>query len=184
MPMNQRHVKWYTCGPTVYDSSHVGHARTYLSFDIMRRIMSDYFRYNVLYHINTTDIDDKIILRARQNELMRLLEEDDSVDYDALVLLAKEALMEAKVKSEEKELTIKLAIEEAIAKKDSRGKTEQEGLLEQHIFKRKRLEEDEAKIMITDHSVFNQLASGSSRGPCRMPSCHVTNIPRTSHMQN
>ena len=88
VPMNQRHVKWYTCGPTVYDSSHVGHARTYLSFDIMRRIMSDYFRYNVLYHINTTDIDDKIILRARQNELKRLLEKDTSVNNDALVLLA------------------------------------------------------------------------------------------------
>ena len=101
-------------------------------------------------------IDDKIILRARQNELKRLLEKDTSVDNDALVLLAKEAFT-----------------------------TEKEGLLEQHkIFKRKRLEEDEAKIMITDHSVFNQLASGSSRGPCRMPSCHVTNIPRTSHMQN
>merc|ERR1719291_235514 len=36
--MNSREVRWYTCGPTVYDSSHVGHARTYLSFDIMRRI--------------------------------------------------------------------------------------------------------------------------------------------------
>ncbi len=110
--------------------------------------MSDYFRYNVLYHINTTDIDDKIILRARQNELMRLLEEDESVSYEALVLMAKEALSEAKVKSEEREMTIKLAIEEAIANKDSRGKTEQDGLLEQHIFKSKKLEEDEAKILI------------------------------------
>jgi cysteinyl-tRNA synthetase len=131
----------------------------------MRRIMSDYFRYNVLYHINTTDIDDKIILRARQNELMRLLEEDDSVDYDALVLLAKEALMEAKVKSEEKELTIKLAIEEAIAKKDSRGKTEQEGLLEQHIFKRKRLEEDEAKILIACASINTDSNNNPSSSP-------------------
>lgn len=124
--------------------------------------MSDYFRYNVLYHINTTDIDDKIILRARQNELMRLLEEDTSVNYEALVLLAKEALMEAKVKSEEKEMAIKLAIEEAIVKKDSRGKTEQEGLLEQHIFKRKKLEEDEAKILAACSSE-NEQTNASAR---------------------
>lgn len=121
----------------------------------MRRIMSDYFRYNVLYHINTTDIDDKIIIRARQNELMRLLEEDASVDYEALVLLAQEALLEAKVKSEEKEMAIKLAIQEAIDNTDSRGKTEQEGLLEQHIFKRKKLEEDEAKILVACSSHDN-----------------------------
>ena len=40
-------MTWYTCGPTVYDDSHMGHARTYISFDILRRIMTDYFGYNV-----------------------------------------------------------------------------------------------------------------------------------------
>jgi cysteinyl-tRNA synthetase len=147
VPTNARHVLWYTCGPTVYDSSHVGHARTYLSLDIMRRIMSDYFHYNVLYQINTTDIDDKIILRARQNELLRRLEEDSSVDYAALVILAKEALDEAKAKSDEKRAAIEAALEEATAKGGSRGRTEQEGLLEQHAFKRKNLDQDEANIM-------------------------------------
>jgi hypothetical protein len=39
-----RRVLWYTCGPTVYDSCHMGHARAYLTFDILRRIMEDYFR--------------------------------------------------------------------------------------------------------------------------------------------
>ena len=35
-------LSWYQCGPTVYDSAHLGHARTYVSFDILHRIMSDY----------------------------------------------------------------------------------------------------------------------------------------------
>ncbi|KAJ3129374.1 hypothetical protein HK098_001475, partial [Nowakowskiella sp. JEL0407] len=69
VPKNGRQVSWYTCGPTVYDSSHLGHARTYISFDILRRIMVDYFGYDVTYVMNITDIDDKIIISARQQHL-------------------------------------------------------------------------------------------------------------------
>ena len=54
-------VLWYICGPTVYNSAHMGHARSYISFDILRRVLQDYFGYNVLYCMNVTDIDDKII---------------------------------------------------------------------------------------------------------------------------
>lgn len=43
--------------------------RSYITFDILRRILSDYFGYDVLYVLNITDIDDKIIKRARQNYL-------------------------------------------------------------------------------------------------------------------
>ena len=64
-----RKVTWYNCGPTVYDASHMGHARTYLTFDIVRRVIQNYFGYNVFYVMNITDIDDKIIKRARQNYL-------------------------------------------------------------------------------------------------------------------
>jgi len=64
-----QNVKVYVCGPTVYDSAHLGHARAYLTFDIILRIFSDYFGYDVLYVMNITDVDDKIILRARQNYL-------------------------------------------------------------------------------------------------------------------
>ena len=53
----------------MYDASHMGHARTYLTFDIVRRVISDYFGYNIFYVMNITDIDDKIIKRARQNHL-------------------------------------------------------------------------------------------------------------------
>ncbi|XP_059060024.1 cysteine--tRNA ligase, cytoplasmic-like [Achroia grisella] len=66
---NGNHVNWYSCGPTVYDASHMGHARSYISFDILRRVMSNYFGYDILYVMNITDIDDKIIKRARQNYL-------------------------------------------------------------------------------------------------------------------
>ena len=37
VPQRGNRVTWYNCGPTVYDASHMGHARTYLSFDILRR---------------------------------------------------------------------------------------------------------------------------------------------------
>jgi cysteinyl-tRNA synthetase len=69
-PRQGRTVNWYTCGPTVYDVCHMGHARAYLTFDILRRIMEDYFQFDLLYQVNITDVDDKIILRARQNKLM------------------------------------------------------------------------------------------------------------------
>ena len=59
-----RRVLWYMCGPTVYDSSHMGHARTYVSFDILRRIMEGVFGYNVVLCMNITDIEDKIIMRC------------------------------------------------------------------------------------------------------------------------
>ncbi|KAL4078187.1 tRNA synthetases class I (C) catalytic domain-containing protein [Scleroderma yunnanense] len=59
VPRNGRIVKWYNCGPTVYDASHMGHARNYVTQDILRRIMSDYFGYDVHFVMNITDIDDK-----------------------------------------------------------------------------------------------------------------------------
>lgn len=65
-------VSVYVCGPTVYDSAHLGHARAYLTFDIILRILSDYFGYDLFYVMNITDVDDKIILRARQNYLFDL----------------------------------------------------------------------------------------------------------------
>uniref|UniRef100_A0A6B2E990 Cysteine--tRNA ligase, cytoplasmic n=1 Tax=Phlebotomus kandelakii TaxID=1109342 RepID=A0A6B2E990_9DIPT len=70
VPLSGNTVKWYSCGPTVYDASHMGHARSYISFDILRRVLTDYFGYDVLYVMNITDIDDKIIKRARQNHLV------------------------------------------------------------------------------------------------------------------
>uniref|UniRef100_A0A6I8NFM1 Cysteine--tRNA ligase, cytoplasmic n=1 Tax=Ornithorhynchus anatinus TaxID=9258 RepID=A0A6I8NFM1_ORNAN len=69
VPQRGKKVTWYCCGPTVYDASHMGHARSYISFDILRRVLRDYFKYDVFYCMNITDVDDKIIKRARQNHL-------------------------------------------------------------------------------------------------------------------
>jgi cysteinyl-tRNA synthetase len=68
-PIDPACVKWYTCGPTVYDAAHLGHARNYVGFDIVRRVLTDYFGYMLLYVMNITDIDDKIILRTHRNHL-------------------------------------------------------------------------------------------------------------------
>ncbi|KAJ3016415.1 UNVERIFIED_CONTAM: hypothetical protein HDU68_012226 [Siphonaria sp. JEL0065] len=69
IPANGKQVNWYTCGPTVYDKSHLGHARNYITFDIIRRIMEDYFSYDINFVMNITDIDDKIIITARSQYL-------------------------------------------------------------------------------------------------------------------
>lgn len=53
-------VSWYVCGPTVYDDAHLGHARNYVSTDIIRRIMRDYFKFDVRFVMNVTDVDDKV----------------------------------------------------------------------------------------------------------------------------
>ena len=65
-PLHESKVGLYVCGITVYDLSHMGHARTYLSFDLMVRYLS-HKGYDVNYVRNITDIDDKIIQRANEN---------------------------------------------------------------------------------------------------------------------
>ena len=57
-------IKWYMCGITPYAASHLGHARTYIMFDVIRRLLRDYFNYSVTLVMNITDIDDKIINKA------------------------------------------------------------------------------------------------------------------------
>lgn len=65
-PNENNRVKIYICGPTVYDSPHIGHARTYISFDVIRRILMEYFNFDVTLVMNITNIDDKIIKRAAE----------------------------------------------------------------------------------------------------------------------
>ncbi|MFZ5571157.1 MAG: cysteine--tRNA ligase [Thermodesulfobacteriota bacterium] len=65
VPVHPGKVGMYVCGPTVYDSCHIGHARSVVVFDVIAR----YFRsqgYEVTYIRNFTDVDDKIIQRAAQ----------------------------------------------------------------------------------------------------------------------
>ena len=66
IPNNTKTITWYQCGPTVYAESHLGHARTYVGLDIIRRVLRDYFGYNIVLCQNVTDIDDKIIIRSSE----------------------------------------------------------------------------------------------------------------------
>lgn len=65
VPLSDKEVKMYACGVTVYDYCHIGHARSAIVFDVIRRYLI-YKGYRVTYVRNFTDIDDKIINRARQ----------------------------------------------------------------------------------------------------------------------
>lgn len=62
-----RQIRMYVCGPTVYDLSHLGHARSAVAFDVIYRYLKYKFKdYKVIYTRNYTDIDDKIINRANR----------------------------------------------------------------------------------------------------------------------
>ncbi|MEK7529068.1 MAG: class I tRNA ligase family protein, partial [Patescibacteria group bacterium] len=84
-------VGMYVCGPTVYDVGHIGHARSAVSFDIVRR----YLRYKgleVTYVSNYTDVDDKMIKRAKEEgitevELAAKIIPEYEKDYGALGVL-------------------------------------------------------------------------------------------------
>jgi cysteinyl-tRNA synthetase len=62
----QNKVSMYVCGVTVYDYSHIGHARVYVAFDVLYRQLTR-MGYDVTYCRNFTDVDDKIIKRAAEN---------------------------------------------------------------------------------------------------------------------
>lgn len=63
-PLDSDKVTFYTCGVTPYDTSHVGHGRVYVVFDTVYRLL-DFLGYRVAYCRNITDIDDKILNKAR-----------------------------------------------------------------------------------------------------------------------
>ncbi|PAV18442.1 cysteinyl-trna synthetase [Pyrrhoderma noxium] len=94
VPRKGRHVKWYNCGPTVYDASHMGHARNYVTQDILRRIMVDYFGYDVHFVMNITDIDDKIIRRSREAHLLEKYRENTKELSKELITEVEEAWKE------------------------------------------------------------------------------------------
>ena len=65
IPVEKDKVKMYVCGMTVYSDAHIGHARTYFAFDVIRRYF-EYKGYKVTYVQNITDVDDKIINAANK----------------------------------------------------------------------------------------------------------------------
>jgi len=67
-PITENKVGMYVCGLTVYNDMHLGHARTYIAFDVIRRWF-EHLGYEVNFVQNHTDIDDKIINRANEEEI-------------------------------------------------------------------------------------------------------------------
>ena len=68
VPITPGEVKMYACGPTVYNFIHIGNARPLCIFDILRRYL-EYRDYKVTFVQNFTDIDDKIIKRANEENI-------------------------------------------------------------------------------------------------------------------
>ncbi len=92
-PINPPEVKMYMCGPTVYDYFHIGNARSWVSADIVRKYL-EYKGYKVTFAMNITDIDDKIIKRANEeNEDINVVSEKyiDAFHADLEKLGIKEA---------------------------------------------------------------------------------------------
>ncbi|WP_163931232.1 cysteine--tRNA ligase [Paraferrimonas sp. SM1919] len=90
-PIEDNKVGMYVCGITIYDLCHIGHARTYISFDMVARYLR-YLGYDLTYVRNITDIDDKIIKRANERgisskELTEELTVEMHKDFDALNLI-------------------------------------------------------------------------------------------------
>ncbi|MDD5710506.1 MAG: cysteine--tRNA ligase [Candidatus Colwellbacteria bacterium] len=66
-PVNSGSVGLYTCGPTVYDIAHIGNLRTYIFEDLLRRTL-EFLGYRVRHVMNITDVEDKIIKKAKANK--------------------------------------------------------------------------------------------------------------------
>ena len=89
-PIHEGKVGMYVCGVTVYDYTHIGHGRSSVAFDVIRRYF-EYCGYNVTFVKNFTDVDDKIINRANENKelwselALRFIKEHDK-DMDSLYI--------------------------------------------------------------------------------------------------
>jgi cysteinyl-tRNA synthetase len=87
-PINPAHVRLYACGPTVYNYAHIGNARMAVVFDVLARVLKSEYD-NVTYVSNITDVDDKIMLAAREtgtpiDEITRKYEDIYNADMAAL----------------------------------------------------------------------------------------------------
>ena len=87
-PIQPGKVGMYVCGVTIYDLCHIGHGRTFVSFDVVSRYLR-YSGYDLTFVRNITDIDDKIIKRAAENgescdSLTERLIGEMHADFDAL----------------------------------------------------------------------------------------------------
>ncbi len=94
-PVDDDKVIMYVCGLTPYDSAHLGHARTYVAFDVVRRYLTKK-GYKVFHIQNITDVDDKIIKRCKEKKIDPK-ELTEGVHAEALELFGKLNIMKADV---------------------------------------------------------------------------------------
>ena len=95
-------IKWYMCGPTVYNDAHIGHARNYIVNDTIRRILISY-GYNIQLVMNITDVDDKIINKSNEmynnpNDFLKVSQEYEKSfmeDMDNLNILRPDIITRA-----------------------------------------------------------------------------------------
>ncbi|KAL3319624.1 hypothetical protein Ciccas_001693 [Cichlidogyrus casuarinus] len=163
IPQETGKVTWYSCGPTVYDSSHMGHARTYIAFDILRRTMQNYFNFNIYYVMNITDIDDKIIKRARQRYLFDQFKQEKH-SYEEMKEYIRKAIeiVDAKSKTDPEPEKRTYLAQEANRLKDllasaSPGNTTPESLLEASGDALSDLVDKERGFTVSDFKIFESL---------------------------
>jgi len=77
----------YTCGPTVYDYAHIGNFRAFLTYDLLKRVLS-YLGYDVVHVCNLTDVDDKIINRANEMNVRDVKELTNKYEKEFMTDLA------------------------------------------------------------------------------------------------
>ncbi len=122
---NNGTIRIYLCGVTVYDHSHIGHARTIIVFDVLRRYLM-YKGYKVIYVQNFTDVDDKIINAARAKgveplELAEYFIEQYFKDFDRLNVLRADVYPRATQHIKEMHEIIKGLMDKGYAYSTSKG---------------------------------------------------------------
>ena len=118
-PLEENKVGIYSCGPTVYDTAHIGNLRTYVSNDLIRRIF-EYNGYFVKHVMNITDIDDKTIRKSQEKkisleELTRHYETLFIADLHSLNILTPNRVLRATDHIKEMIEMISILLEKGIA---------------------------------------------------------------------
>ncbi|CAF3406393.1 unnamed protein product [Rotaria sp. Silwood2] len=109
--IRQRKIIWWHCVNIVREHQYINHVRSYISFDILRRVLSDYFGYEVEYCMNITDIDDKvnflivkflylilILLKIIEQAREHLIEDDMYIDWITFEKIVEHCQLTLKVK--------------------------------------------------------------------------------------
>ncbi len=119
IPLDDNHVRLYTCGPTVYDYAHIGNFRTYMFEDLLRRYLK-YKGYRVTHVMNITDIDDKTIKGSLREKISlddytRRYKDAFFEDLDSLRIERADVYPEATTHIEEMVTLVKALIDRGIA---------------------------------------------------------------------